>query len=146
MLTPTPYPENYPKLQKLSVFEKQAKALGLHDNFYRPPQTTCFAEGLNTAGVRMKASTLSGQDSTGINDGSKNSVLVTYIADAWNWGAEIFCECEVRYIRKNSTGSGYIVYFAWHGCGRGAFKNDIYTQLMWVKAVRLFCSFDVTSN
>lgn len=37
----------------------------------------------------MKASTLSGQDCTGVNDGSKNSVLMNYLPDAWNWGAEM---------------------------------------------------------
>ncbi|KAL0568713.1 hypothetical protein V5O48_013266, partial [Marasmius crinis-equi] len=95
MLQPAPYPEDYPPLKKLSVLEKQAKALGYGENFYRVPQTTFFANEVNNAGVQMHASTGSGQDCTGVNDGSKNSVLMNYLADAWNWGAEIFCECEV---------------------------------------------------
>ncbi|KAF2147047.1 uncharacterized protein K452DRAFT_218057 [Aplosporella prunicola CBS 121167] len=138
MLQPTAYPEDYPPLQKLSVLEKQAKALNQGQNFYRVPQTTFFHDGVNNAGVEMKASTGSGQDCTGVNDGSKNSVLMNYIPDAWNWGAEIFCECEVRYIHRDRDGNGYIVFFAWHGDKRQAFKDYFYSDLMWVRA-KEFC-------
>jgi hypothetical protein len=141
MLQPSPYPEDYPPLKKLQVLEKQAKALGQEQNFYRVPQTTFFHNGLNNAGVEMKASTGSGQDCTGVNDGSKHSVLMNYLPDAWNWGAEIFCECEVRYIRKDRNGNGYIIFFAWHVRGRDAFQDDFYNQLMWVRAVGLIRLF-----
>ncbi|KAJ7641630.1 hypothetical protein FB45DRAFT_976315 [Roridomyces roridus] len=137
MLQPTPYPQDYPALKKLQVLEKQAELLGFKHNFYRPPQTTFFHEGLNNAGVQMHASTGSGQDCTGINDGSKHSTLMNYLPDAWNRGAEIFCECEVRYVRKDPNSSGYIVFFAWHGDGRDAFKDDFYSTLMWVRAKEL---------
>lgn len=135
MLQPTAYPTNYPTPEKLSVFQKQAHSIGIHDSFYRVPQTTFFHNGLNNAGVQMKASTGSGQDCTGVNDGSKNSVLMNYLPDAWNHGAEIFCECEVRYVRRDPAGNGYLVFFAWHGDGRRSFKDSIYEQLMWVRAV-----------
>jgi hypothetical protein len=135
MLQPTPYPEEYPALKKLQVLEKQAKALGHGDNFYRVPQTTFFHNGLNNVGVEMKASTGSGQDCTGVNDGSKHSVLMNYLPDAWNWGAEIFCECEVRYIQKNPKDGGYTIFFAWHGDGRDGFKDEFYNDLMWLRAV-----------
>lgn len=135
MLQPASYPENYPPLKKLQVLEKQAKILGQAHNFYRVPQTTFFHDGLNSAGVEMKASTGSGQDCTGVNDGSKNSVLVTYLADAWNWGAEMFCECEIKYVLQDQSGKGYIVFFAWHGEGREAFGEEGAERLMWVRAV-----------
>ncbi|KAF1960770.1 FAD/NAD(P)-binding domain-containing protein [Byssothecium circinans] len=138
MLTPQTYPDNYPPLKKLQALEKQAKALGQEKNFYRVPQTTFFHDGLNSAGIQMKASTGSGQDCTGVNDGSKNTVLVTYLADAWNWGAEIFCECEVRYVQKSEKGEGYIISFAWHGEGRAAFEEEQLSNLMWVRA-KEFC-------
>ncbi|KAJ6588514.1 hypothetical protein B0H19DRAFT_1205902 [Mycena capillaripes] len=137
MLQPTPYPEDYPRLKKLQVLEKQAELLGHEQNFYRVPQTTFFHDGLNNVGVEMKASTGSGQDCTGVNDGSKHSVLMNYLPDAWNWGAEIFCECEVRYIHKDSSGNGYIIFFAWHVDGRDAFQDDFYNQLMWLRAKEL---------
>lgn len=135
MLQPSPYPTHYPPLHKLNVLEKQARALGQEQNFYRVPQTTFFHDGLNAAGVEMKASTGSGQDCTGVNDGSKNSVLMNYIPDAWNWGAEIFCECEVRYIRRDEEKGGYVVFFAWHGDDRNKFGGQFYSDLMWVRAV-----------
>ena len=134
MLEPEPYPDHWPELPKLKLLEKQAKALGLDRNFRRVSQTTRFAHGANSTGVEMNASTLTGQDTTGLNDGSKSSTLVNYLADAWNWGAEMFCECEVRHVRKRPDGDGYLVYFAWHGSGRGAFTHNIYEDLMWVHA------------
>jgi choline dehydrogenase-like flavoprotein len=87
----------------------------------------------------MKASTLSGQDCTGVNDGSKSSVLMNYLPDAWNWGAEIFCECEVRYVKKDPSGKGYLVFYAWHGNDRNRadFKDLFHNELMWVHAKEL---------
>ena len=87
----------------------------------------------------MKASTLSGQDCTGVNDGSKSSTLMNYLPDAWNWGAEIFCECEVRYIKKDPSGKGYIIFFAWYGNSqnRAKFEDLFHTDLMWVRASEL---------
>ncbi|KAH7120954.1 hypothetical protein B0J11DRAFT_589799 [Dendryphion nanum] len=137
MLQPTPYPSNYPPLRKLRLLQKQAYALGQEENFYRVPQTTFFRNGFNNAGVEMKASTGSGQDCTGINDGSKNSVLMNYIPDAWNHGAEIFCQCEVRYVRKHPSENGYLVCYAWHGGGGNNFKETFSEQLMWVHAKEL---------
>jgi hypothetical protein len=37
----------------------------------------------------LNASKLSGQDSIGLNDGSKNAVLATYLTDALNFDAEM---------------------------------------------------------
>lgn len=134
VLEPTPYPKDWPALPKLTTLEKQAYALGWEANFYRPPQTTRFIGGPNSTGVEMYPSALTGMDSTGVNDGSKSSTLVNYLADAWNWGAEMFCECEVRYIKKHPDGEGYLVFFAWHGSKRGAFQDNLYEDLMWVHA------------
>jgi choline dehydrogenase-like flavoprotein len=134
VLQPKPYPEDWPELPKLSLLEKQHKALGM-GKFYRPPQTTRFEGGPNSTGVEMYPSALTGMDSTGVNDGSKSSTLVNYLSDAWNWGAEMFCECEVRYIKKNpDPDQGYLIFFAWHGSSRGAFKEYLYEDLMWVRA------------
>ena len=134
VLQPKPYPEDWPELPKLTLLEKQQQALGM-GRFYRPPQTTRFQGGPNSTGVEMYPSALTAMDSTGVNDGSKSSTLVNYLADAWNWDAEMFCECEVRYIKKNpDPEQGYLVFFAWHGSKRGAFKEYIYEDLMWVRA------------
>ena len=134
MLQPEEYPDDWPELPKLTMLERQAKALGWVDKFKRVPQTTRFRGGPNSTGVEMYPSALTGMDSTGVNDGSKNSTLVNYLSDAWNWGAEMFCECEVRYIKKHPKEEGYLVFFAWHGSSRGAFRKNIYEDLMWVHA------------
>ncbi|KAG9287123.1 hypothetical protein G9A89_001017 [Geosiphon pyriformis] len=101
MLQPQPYPENWPELPKLTTLEEQATLLGVRDHFYRPPLTVTFKQGVNNAGVYQKASTLTGNDTTGVNDGSKNSTLMNYIPDAWNHGAEIFCEVAVKRIKQS---------------------------------------------
>ena len=90
VLQPAPYPENFPPLLKLETLEDQAKGLGWGGKFRRVDQTTRFVDGPNSTGVEMKASTLTGMDSTGINDGSKSTTLVTYLSDAWNWGTEMY--------------------------------------------------------
>ncbi|KAL7783895.1 hypothetical protein V8C37DRAFT_396573 [Trichoderma ceciliae] len=136
VLEPEPYPEDWPTLKKMEIFHQQAKVLGLDDKFHRVPLTTRFRSGPNSSGVNMSASTLTGQDTTGVNDGSKTTTLVTYLADAWNWGAEMFCQCEVRFIEKvQDDRGGYLIYFAWHGKGRSRFATDgFHGDLMWVHA------------
>lgn len=127
------YPATFPELSKLSLFGKQAALVGHEDRLYRVKQTTRFHDGPNSTGVPMRASTLSGMDATGINDGSKSSTLVNYLSDAWNWGAEIFCECEVRYITKAPDREGYIIYFSWYGGHMDQFPT-FHDDLMWVHA------------
>ncbi|KAF9880092.1 glucose-methanol-choline oxidoreductase [Colletotrichum karsti] len=139
VLEPATYPEDYPKLHKLETLEKQAKLMGWGDKFYRVPQTTKFVDGDNSTGVSMRASTLTGQDTTGLNDGSKSTTLVNYLSDAWNWGAEMFCQCEVRYVTEAPDRDGYIVHFGWHGGKRGNFSNIFYDDLMWVHAKEFVC-------
>lgn len=135
MLQPSTYPENAPALNKLQNLETQSGWLGGKQSFYRVPLTTSFTKGRNKAGVEMQANEGSGNECTGLNDGSKNSIPTTYLTDAWNWGAEIFCGCEVRFIEKALDDEGYIVHFALHGKGRQVFNEVFHTQLFWVKAV-----------
>lgn len=87
VLEPERMPANM-SVKKLELLELQAKRMGVHDRFERVEQTTAFEDRVNSSGVRLKKSTMAGQDCTGVNDGSKNSVLMNYLADAWNWGAE----------------------------------------------------------
>jgi hypothetical protein len=67
----------------------------------------------------MSVTTPAGQEITGVNDGSRNSTLVADITDAWTWGAEMFCKCEVRLTEKvQDDRGGYLVYFAWHATAK----------------------------
>ncbi|KAB5547347.1 hypothetical protein GE09DRAFT_1060862 [Coniochaeta sp. 2T2.1] len=134
VLEPKEYPEDWPKLPKLELLKKQAEHLGLGHKFKKVRQTTRFKNGPNHMGVEMSPSAMTGQDCTGVNDGSKTTTLVTYLADAWNWGAEMFCECEARFVEKAQDREGYIIYFAWHGRNRGHFKANLHGDLMWVHA------------
>ncbi|CAJ2507452.1 Uu.00g086380.m01.CDS01 [Anthostomella pinea] len=134
VLEPAEYPEDWPTLPKLELLKRQADYLNMTENFRRVKQTTRFRNGPNSCGVEMSASASTGQDGTGLNDGSKTTTLVTYLADAWNWGAEMFCQAEVRYITKAKGRDGYIIYFAWHGRNRGHFKANLHGDLMWVHA------------
>ncbi|KAF4120343.1 Choline dehydrogenase or related flavoprotein [Geosmithia morbida] len=136
VLEPVEYPTTFPELRKLRLFERQAALVGHEDKFYRVKQTTRFHDGPNSTGVSMRASTLSGMDATGINDGSKSTTLVNYLSDAWNWGAEMFCGCEVRYVTEAPGREGYIVHFAWYGGNRKQFPS-FYDDLMWVHAKEL---------
>jgi hypothetical protein len=134
MLQPSLTSESYPTPKKLENLEEAARLLGKDEHFSRVPLTTFFSGGQNAAGISMRPNQGSGHEPTGLNDGSKNLIAVTYLADAWNWGAEVFCGCEVRYVEKAADGRGYIVYFVRHDKGRAAFK-EMHTQLFWVKAV-----------
>ncbi|GAB7327853.1 hypothetical protein MBLNU13_g11643t1 [Cladosporium sp. NU13] len=132
-LQPETYPQELPPIEKQLVLQQQAHAVGLWKQFTAVRQTVAFRDKTNTAGVHLNASRLSGQDSVGLNDGSKNTVLATYLADAFNFGAEIYCGCEVRYIRKHCNG-GYIVFFRDNASKLfcGPFKE----KLRWVHAKR----------
>jgi hypothetical protein len=150
MLQPETYPEDLPCIQKQLVLQQQADAVGLGKHFTAVRQTVAFCEKINAAGVHLSASKLTGQDSVGLNDGSKNTVLATYLADAFNFGAEMYvidlslvraltdeiysyCGCDVRYIRKHPSG-GYIVFFRDNASklSFGPFKE----KLGWVHAKR----------
>ena len=128
MFRPSPYPQSSPEPRKLHVFEQQAKNLGLNHRLYRPPLTVSFDDCTNSAGVTMRPSAGSGNECTGLNDGSKNSVLTTYLADAWTWGAEIFCGVDASHVRRHERGEGYTVHFQLTDSSHA-------NQAMWIRAV-----------
>lgn len=120
MLKPESYPDSYPSLPKLEAHEKSAKAL--QQQFYRPPINVTFRDpegGINHVGVEQKACTNCGDCVSGCNYGAKNTTLMNYLPDAWNHGAEIFCQAEVRYLEK--TRDGWFVHFQYLDVGRERF-------------------------
>ncbi|CAG8589722.1 2640_t:CDS:10, partial [Racocetra fulgida] len=132
MLEPVPYPDDFPELPKLKTLEEQARRLGpeFHENFKRTPITVTFEDRINNAGVRQRKSTLTGNDSTGVNDGSKNTTLMNYIPDAWNHGCEIFCKIDVKRVKQDKRSK------KWKG--RGAFTEDSRNLLSFVTADLVF--------
>ena len=119
MLRPNPYPDSYPKLPKLEANRKSAKSLGMEDDFYPPPINVHFEDATNVAGIEQKACINCGDCVSGCNHLAKNTTLMNYLPDAWNHGAEIFCECSVKFIERRDD--KWVVHFEVVGDGRSKF-------------------------
>lgn len=107
VLAPTPYPEHFPKLNKLEALRKSAQVLG--KPFSRPPITVNFENQTNPFGVPQPACTLCGDCTSGCNVGAKNTTRMNYLPDAHAHGAQIFTGARVRHVARE--GSGWRVFF-----------------------------------
>ena len=107
MLAPTPYPADFPPLNKLQALEKSAKVL--RKPFMRPPITVNFEDQINPFGVPQPRCTLCGDCTSGCNVGAKNTTLMNYLPDAHAHGAEIFTGARVRHVARE--GAGWRVFF-----------------------------------
>ena len=124
MLKPTPYPQSRDEPAKLKAHRISAEALANERElkFYKPPINVTFETpegGVNHVGVPQSACTDCGDCVSGCNYGAKNTTLMNYLPDAWNHGAEIFCQAEVQHIQKD--GNGWIVHYQPVDVGRGKF-------------------------
>lgn len=118
MLDAKVYPSTAPELTKYAAHEKSARFLD-SAKVYHPPINVMFADGTNAAGVDQKACTLCGDCVSGCNVTAKNTVLMNYLPDAVNQGAEIYTSISVRYLeRKNNR---WIVHFQMLDAGREVF-------------------------
>ncbi|MEN8167218.1 MAG: GMC family oxidoreductase N-terminal domain-containing protein [Pseudomonadota bacterium] len=120
MLKPVPYPDDWPELPKTQAHRKSAEAMG--QQFYRTPINVTFEDpegGLNHVGVPQQACTNCGDCVSGCNYGAKNTTQMNYLPDAWNQGAEIFCEVSVRYLER--TDIGWRIHYQTVDMGRGKF-------------------------
>ncbi len=117
MLKPTPYPEDWPHVHKLQALEKSAKYL--NEKFYRPPINVTFKDGVNHVGVEQKACNLCGDCVSGCNNKAKNTVLMNYLPDAKNYGAEIYTQVSVRRVERE--GSRWLVHYQLMNSGQEKF-------------------------
>lgn len=117
MLQPNPYPDGFPKINKLETLRKSAESL--QANFYKTPINVTFQEGKNPVGMDQPPCNGCGDCVTGCNYGSKNTVAMNYIPDAYGHGAEIFTQIDVLYVEKESD--GWIVHFNSLGDDRAVF-------------------------
>jgi cholesterol oxidase len=101
MLRPQPYPEDSPKLRKLTALEQSANALNGGGHFRRPPINVTFEDGKNHVGVEQRECVLCGDCVSGCNHRAKNTVLMNYLPDARNHGAEIFTRVAVRRVEQS---------------------------------------------
>lgn len=120
MLKPSPYPNSgYPTLPKLQALELSAQALGA--KFYRPPINVNFTlTGPNHVGVKQRPCTCCGDCVTGCNYAAKNTLIMNYLPDARNYGAEIFTGIDVRWIEP--SGAGWLIHYVPLNTGRAAFN------------------------
>ncbi|MEO9801986.1 MAG: GMC family oxidoreductase N-terminal domain-containing protein [Reichenbachiella sp.] len=132
MLKPSPYPENFPHLDKLAAHQKSGEYLG--KTFYRTPINVNFKDQVNHVGVEQKACNNCGDCVSGCNNTAKNTTQMNYLPDAHNHGAEIFTECSVSYIKKSED--GWQVYFEPVGMGRKKFD----APLLFVQAKHVIVS------
>ena len=67
------------------------------------PVVISFKDQTNPAGIDQAACTLCGDCCSGCNVGAKNTVDLTYLPDAHNFGAQIFTKTKVTHIEKDGA-------------------------------------------
>ncbi|SEQ50896.1 cholesterol oxidase [Amphritea atlantica] len=120
MLKPTLYPDDWPTLAKTEAHKRSATAM--NEPFCRTPINVTFktpGSGVNHVGVEQQACTNCGDCVSGCNYGAKNTTRMNYLPDAWNHGAEIFCQADVRYLQK--TDAGWLIHYQEVEVGREKF-------------------------
>jgi cholesterol oxidase len=99
MLKPVPLPDRH-RPKKLLALERSSSALP--GRFYRPPINVTFATGVNHVGVHQRECTMCGDCVSGCNYAAKNTLIMNYLPDAWNHGAEIFTRTLVRSLERRN--------------------------------------------
>jgi cholesterol oxidase len=117
MLGSQPFPGNFPIPLKLRALEKSASRLGAIVT--RHPMNVTFEEGVNHAGVPQRACELCGDCVSGCNYGAKNTLIMNYLPDAKDHGAEMYTEVSVR--RAERLGDRWAVHYELLDAGRERF-------------------------
>src|ERR671917_2118505 len=117
MLKPTPLPDHVAALKKLEALEDSSTKLP--GRFNRPPINVTFTDHVNHVGVEQQACTLCGDCVSGCNYAAKNTVLMNYLPDARNHGAEIFTQVAVRYLQRSND--RWLVHYQVLDTGRECF-------------------------
>ena len=119
MLKPVRYPDTAPRLPKLEAMRRIAE--GLHLPFDRLPINVNFTvDGPNHVGVEQHPCTLCGDCVSGCNYAAKNTVLMNYLPDAKNFGAEIYTQISVRHLEWRDP--RWLVYYQLLESGRERFN------------------------
>jgi len=118
MLRPAAYPDTSPALPKLENL--RAAAAALKQPFTRPPINVNFTiDGPNHVGVTQHPCNLCGDCVSGCNHNAKNTVLMNYLPDAKNHGAEIYTQVAVRHLEPRD--GRWLVHCQLLDAGREAF-------------------------
>ncbi|WP_114750991.1 GMC family oxidoreductase N-terminal domain-containing protein [Pleomorphovibrio marinus] len=135
MLKPNPYPEGqkgYPVLKKTEAMRKSAAHMG--EPFRLLDINVNFEDKENHVGIKQAKCTNCGDCVTGCNISAKNTTAMNYLPDAFNHGAEIFVEINVRHLERE--GSDWLLFFHPVGIGRENFD----APLMFVRAKKVILS------
>jgi cholesterol oxidase len=111
MLKPNPLPQNI-RLNKLDALQASSRMFP-DGTFYRPPINVTFQDppgNVNHVGVFQQACSMCGDCCSGCNSAAKNTVLMNYLPDAANYGAEIFTQAAVRWVEP-AQGGGWRVHY-----------------------------------
>jgi cholesterol oxidase len=131
MLKPAPYPddtrpEEFPPTAKLNALKKSADKMD--EPFYRPQinvNFNTFEGNLNHVGVEQHPCVGCGDCMTGCNYRAKNTVIMNYLPDAKNHGAEIFTQVSVRYLSRSDN--GWLVHYEYLNPGDDKFDGPLKT-------------------
>ena len=133
MLKPVEYPEQHKQLDKISAMQKCASDTGKQCT--KVPINVSFYDGENHVGVEQTACNNCGDCISGCNVGAKNTLIMNYLPDAVNHGAEIFTKVEVQYVEKD--GDQWQVYYQIKDAGRGLFDAAVQfvaADIVWLGA------------
>lgn len=119
-VAPVPDPERFAKFAGMS---RLAEASGRP--LQRPSMTISHRPGANAAGVLQYGCRYCGDCWSGCNVGAKNTVGITYIADAIDHGADVLCESRAQSISKSARGWEIEVQDLSHGTARRRIEAPI---------------------
>jgi len=120
MLKPTPLPAHI-SLRKLQALERSADAM--HLKCERSPINVTFQDGVNHVGVAQRACNLCGDCVSGCNNWAKNTVLMNYLPDAKNHGAEIYTHVWVQRIERRD--GRWLAHYQVRDVGRERFDAPL---------------------
>lgn len=121
MLKPTPYPANqngYPELAKAKAMKLSAEKMNMP--FRYADINVTFENGINHVGVEQHQCINCGDCVTGCNHHAKNTLIMNYLPDAVNHGAEIYCNINVEHVER--AANKWVVYFDVFNTDREKFK------------------------
>src|SRR6185369_14370605 len=110
VLNPKPYPEkteSFPELAKARAMKRSARFMD--QPFRYADINVSFTDGPNSVGYEQKKCNNCGDCVTGCNHGAKNTLIMNYLPDAVNHGAEIFCNIAVSHVERSEN--EWLVYF-----------------------------------
>lgn len=103
-VAPVPEPERFAKYAGMrNLADASGRAAKL------PPMTIAHRPGANAAGVVQYACRYCGDCWSGCNVGAKITVGITYIADATDHGAAVFCEARAQSVARTPDGWEVVV-------------------------------------